>query len=75
MAGTVWEWCLNKFETPQVEVTRSTADDFDRRVLRGGSWYNTQDSARVANRFRSDPNNRSNLVGFRVVCLSPSSVH
>ena len=43
MAGTVWEWCLNKFEAP--EVTRSGARDFDARVLRGGSWLYNQDNA------------------------------
>lgn len=72
MAGTVWEWCQNKFETPQVEVTRSRCDDFDRRVLRGGSWYDGQDVARSALRVRLAPRNRNNSVGFRVVC-SPLS--
>ena len=71
MAGTVWEWCLNKFEAP--EVTRSGADDFDPRVLRGGSWGYDRDGARSAYRVRDVPGDRVNLVGFRVVCSSPSS--
>jgi formylglycine-generating enzyme required for sulfatase activity len=70
MAGTVWEWCLNKFDTP--EDTDSRADDFDPRVLRGGSWDDYQDFARSANRFRDVPVSRSDLIGFRVVCSAPS---
>lgn len=73
MAGTVWEWCLNKYDKP--DVIQSRADDFDDRVLRGGSWYRHQDSARAANRNWFDPLKRSNRIGFRVVCLSPSSGH
>jgi formylglycine-generating enzyme required for sulfatase activity len=73
MAGTVWEWCLNKFETAKVEETRSSADDFDTRVVRGGSWLNAQDYARSANRFGYSPYYRVNFIGFRVVCSSPSS--
>jgi formylglycine-generating enzyme required for sulfatase activity len=73
MAGTVWEWCQNKFETPQVEVTRSRYDDFDPRVLRGGSWYDGQDVARSALRVRLGPRTRNNSFGFRVVCSPPSS--
>ena len=71
MAGTVWEWCINKFDTPTVEVTRSGARDFDPRVMRGGSWLNLQDRARCACRHRYDPSYRYDSVGFRVVCSSP----
>ncbi len=70
MAGTVWEWCLNKFETPQVTVSNS--NDFDFRVLRGGSWDLNLDLARSAIRFRYYPDIRHNNIGFRVVCSSPS---
>ncbi len=71
MAGTVWEWCLNKYDKP--EVTQSRDDDFDSRVLRGGSWNVNQDYARSAYRLRDDPSSRVNDIGFRVVCSSPSS--
>ena len=69
LGGTVWEWCLNKFEAP--EATLSAADDFDLRVLRGGSWASYRDNARCAARDRYYPNNRISDVGFRVVCSSP----
>jgi formylglycine-generating enzyme required for sulfatase activity len=73
MAGTVWEWCLNKFNAP--DVTRSGDRDFDDRVLRGGSWLNYQDYARSADRGGYNPVNRNDFIGFRVVCSSPSSGH
>ena len=69
MAGTVWEWCLNKYD--KVDVTESRDNDFDRRVLRGGSWSNGRGVARCAYRDRYVPLNRHDEVGFRVLCSSP----
>jgi len=34
--------------------------------LRGGSWNNNEDNARVAIRNNNHPNNRNNNIGFRV---------
>ena len=45
------------------------------RVLRGGSWFYSQDYARSAYRFRLDPYNRNDHLGFRVVCSSPIHEH
>ena len=67
MAGTVWEWCLNKFD--RSEESRSHADNFDSRVLRGGSW-NVRVLARSANRFWYDPDYRNGGIGLRVVCVA-----
>ena len=36
------------------------------RVNRGGSWNNTADNARAANRNRNNPGNRNNNLGFRL---------
>ena len=41
------------------------------RVLRGGSWFLDQFSARCAARLRVNPDYRPSNVGFRVVCSSP----
>lgn len=73
MAGTVWEWCLNKHDKP--DLTDSRSDDFALRVLRGGSWLNYQDYARSAFRNRFSPLKRYINVGFRVVCASPIVDH
>jgi retron-type reverse transcriptase len=37
-----------------------------RRILRGGSWNNTPDNLRSANRNRNTTDNRNNNIGFRV---------
>lgn len=54
MAGNVWEW---------------TASDYDphTKVLRGGAWNFTAESARTFVSERSRPHNRSHAISFRVV--------
>lgn len=73
MAGTVWESGLNKYYEP--EVTDSTVNDTDPRVLRGGSWFNFQDGARCAGRGGCNPDYRYTDLGFRVLCSSPIVDH
>lgn len=65
LAGNVWEWCDSYYD-------RSNKNFPDRRVLRGGSWLDARGLARAALRYRYVPFNRSNFIGFRVVCSSPS---
>jgi formylglycine-generating enzyme required for sulfatase activity len=66
-AGNVWEWCLNKYANPADTDTKGDAA----RALRGGSGGNGPANARVVSRLRYNPTNRSNSVGFRVVCACP----
>jgi formylglycine-generating enzyme required for sulfatase activity len=69
LSGNVWEWCRTKWE----ENYRDYQGDDDlegdeRRVLRGGAFFNDESSVRCA--FRDDwyfPNLRSWNFGFRVV--------
>jgi formylglycine-generating enzyme required for sulfatase activity len=65
MAGNVWEWCLNEYETP----ANTRLDGDASRVLRGGSWLNYGGLiARAVCRFRGLPNYRGlDDFGFRVV--------
>ncbi|MCY7278167.1 MAG: hypothetical protein LH702_31630 [Phormidesmis sp. CAN_BIN44] len=42
--------------------------------MRGGSWNNNPLNCRSANRNRNTPENRNNNIGFRVVCLLPSTL-
>ena len=68
MSGNVWEWCYDLYgnyekgevENPQVAKTDS------RRVIRGGSWGNTADSCRVAQRGSNGAGNRSDYDGCRI---------
>jgi formylglycine-generating enzyme required for sulfatase activity len=73
MAGTVWEWCLNKHKDPGVTVSRQ--DDFAGRVLRGGSWFAGRGGARADDRDVDPPGRRLVNGGFRVLCASPIFGH
>ena len=64
MAGTVWEWCLNKYDNP--EIIESRDDDFDRRVLRGGSRSDESQFVRSSDRAGFTPYYRNYGVGFRL---------
>jgi formylglycine-generating enzyme required for sulfatase activity len=55
MSGNVYEWCWDKTSSGSY------------RVDRGGGWYDSPASARVANRSYGGPGNRFNGMGFRVV--------
>ncbi|NOZ54792.1 MAG: SUMF1/EgtB/PvdO family nonheme iron enzyme [Gammaproteobacteria bacterium] len=67
MAGNVWEWCLNKYDPPEV----CSVGDNDLRVLRGGAWFANQDDCRAADRGRRFPDNRNSSFGFRLCLSSP----
>ena len=72
MSGNVLEWCgdlyglysNNAKNNPKGPVTGST------RVIRGGSWNNYSQIARVSYRYGWDPNYRSNNLGFRLALSS-----
>ncbi len=71
MHGNVWEWVEDCWTDNYNGRTKSAAavqfDDCERRVLRGGSWYNDADYARSSYRGNETPVFRDGGVGFRVV--------
>ncbi len=69
--GNVWEWVQDCWTSNYKNRDNSPAavelPGCDRRVLRGGSWYNSADFARVSFRGNEMDFFRDRGVGFRVV--------
>lgn len=79
MHGKVWEWCLDHWHedyknAPIDGTARLGKNDNYSRVLRGGSWSNYPGYCRSAKRNRYVPDGQGNDVGFRVVCVSASTL-
>ena len=74
MAGNAVEWVADWRgpypEGPQVDPL-NTDSSSGRRVLRGGSFYDSAFDARSADRFGHGPGNQSGFLGFRVVLPAP----
>ena len=71
MHGNVWEWVEDCYRdsyagAPSDASQAVTTGDCATRVLRGGSWSNTPQGLRSADRSRGQPGNRGNFYGFRV---------
>jgi formylglycine-generating enzyme required for sulfatase activity len=70
MSGNVWEWCWDWLDT----YPSGTVSDYPGaalgayRILRGGGWNSSTLACAVAGRYGGLPHNRSNVIGFRVVC-------
>ena len=64
MSGNVWEWCRSAWNSADSSLRGNS-----HRVLRGGSWYHFQYTARVTYRTRANPAQQLNDTGFRIVAL------
>ena len=69
-AGNVWEWVADcwhdSYRDAPSDGSAWKGGDCGRRVLRGGCWGHFPRFLRAANRNRSDPGARYDVVGLRV---------
>ena len=75
MHGQVWEWCQDDFHEnyggAPIDGRAWISGSSSKKVVRGGSWYYSPISCLSANRGSNDPETRSYIGGFRVVCVVP----
>ncbi len=70
MSGNVWEWTQdcwnNNYNGAPTDGSAWTGGDCGSRVLRGGSWSDSQEFLRAANRSESTIGKRDAEFGFRI---------
>ena len=66
MSGNVWEWVSDLYQSPLLNQNIDGVLAENRRVMRGGSWYN--DAKNVSSSLRAGdlPESRSINLGFRI---------
>ena len=71
MSGNVWEWCLNKWDDPQITDADISGGG---GVVRGGAWRNSSELCRSSSR-GGLPYHRNNYQGFRLCCVCSPIEH
>ena len=70
MAGNVWEWVLDcqhsSYEGAPTDGSAWLTGNCDRRVHRGGSWFNRPEYLQSDSRIRGAAGLYGNSLGFRV---------
>jgi formylglycine-generating enzyme required for sulfatase activity len=77
MHGNVWEWCEDdwheNYEGAPIDGSAwlESSPEGAYRLLRGGSWSIVPRNCRSASRYFNGRVGRSDIIGFRVVCVPP----
>jgi len=69
MHGNVYEWCQDIYGKDiysKDQVDPIYTDSGSYRVVRGGSWFNSAESCRSADRYYYSPGGGNGLLGFRL---------
>jgi formylglycine-generating enzyme required for sulfatase activity len=68
--GNVWEWCeddwVQNYEETPIDGTPNSIENSNRKVIRGGAYFNFQDYTRSVNRSSSEKSKREPYFGFRL---------
>lgn len=71
MSGNVSEWCSDWYSDTYYEHSPKEnpqgIKNGDSKIIRGGSWYGTDDEARVSNRDYEPIEFSTDIIGFRLV--------
>ena len=69
MSGNVFEWCSDWYGNYEsgIQANPQGPSSGTYRVLRGGCWDSEVKTCRVSYRYNSEPDKRSNSIGFRLV--------
>jgi formylglycine-generating enzyme required for sulfatase activity len=69
MVGNVWEWVQDwygeKYYADSLEKNPAGPSSGEKRVCRGGSWFNLSTQLRAANRYFYVPTDQNFIIGFR----------
>ena len=65
MTGNVWEWCSDAFQYK--EKTSNIDAGSSSKVVKGGSWFNTDRSCRVSFHYNFDSDSHNITHGIRLV--------
>ncbi|MDB9456276.1 caspase, EACC1-associated type [Dolichospermum circinale] len=72
MCGNVWELCEDDWQENYINAPKDgsawTSLSVNKKLLRGGSWFNDPEDCRSAYRYYNDAGFGFNNSGFRVVC-------